>query len=67
MARYAMVHDESGIVVNVIEWDGNEETWGPPDGYTMVEDTEIAAGPGSTYEDGKFVPPPSGQAPEVVT
>ena len=45
MARYAMVHDDSTIVVNVIEWDGNEETWAPPDGYTMVEDTEMQAGP----------------------
>ena len=61
MARYAMVQDASSIVVNVIEWDGNEETWRPPAGHTMVEDTEGQAGPGFSYHDGTFTPPPGGQ------
>lgn len=61
MARYAMVDDGSQIVVNVIEWDGNEQTWKPPQGYTMVEDTEMKAGPGCSYKDGEFVPPPGGE------
>jgi hypothetical protein len=60
MPRYAMIHEDSGFVVNVILWDGNEETWSPPEGYIMVEDTEGAAGPGYTYADETFVPPPSG-------
>ena len=60
MARYAMVHGQFHYVANVIEWDGNEETWPVPAGYIMVEDTENKAGPGFTYEDGEFVPPPSG-------
>jgi hypothetical protein len=60
MARYAMVDDTSQIVVNVIEWDGSVETWQPPAGYTMVEDNPPSAGPGYTYKDGAFVPPPSG-------
>jgi hypothetical protein len=61
MARYAMVDDASGIVVNVIEWDGEEATWKSPTGYTMVLDEPPAAGPGFTYADGVFTPPPGGQ------
>ena len=61
MARYAMVDDNSGIVVNVIEWDGNEANWRAPTGYTMVEDTEAKAGPGFSYADGAFTPPPGGE------
>jgi hypothetical protein len=55
-----MVHKTSKFVANVIEWDGKEETWKPPAGYTMVEDKDVVAGPGFTYKDGKFVPPPGG-------
>jgi hypothetical protein len=61
MARYAMVANVSKIVVNVIEWDGDTTNWQPPTGYTMVEDTGNAAGPGFTHENGTFVPPPGGE------
>jgi len=61
MARYAMVEDISGIVVNVIEWDGDTSNWQPPAGYTMIEDTEGQAGPGYHHDGAKFVPPPGGQ------
>jgi hypothetical protein len=61
MARYAMVDKASQIVVNVIEWDGDEANWQPPTGYTMVEDIEMKAGPGCSYVDGTFTPPPGGQ------
>jgi len=61
MARYAMVQDSSQIVVNVIEWDGDEAKWKAPTGYTMVEDTEGKAGPGFTWKDGVFEPPPGGE------
>jgi hypothetical protein len=61
MARWAMVHDDTGYVVNMVEWDGNVKTWKPPAGYTMVEDKEVYAGPGFRYEDGQFIPPPSGE------
>ena len=62
MARWAMVHDSYYYVANVIEWDGNAETWQPPAGYFMVEDTEGKASPGGTYdlESGDFSPPPGG-------
>jgi hypothetical protein len=56
-----MVQDASGIVVNVIEWDGNEATWKAPSGYTMVEDSKGEAGPGFSYADSKFTPPPGGE------
>jgi hypothetical protein len=61
MARYAMVDMGSGIVVNVIEWDGDTANWRPPDGYEMVEDVNNEASPGFTYQDGAFTPPPGGQ------
>lgn len=60
MARYAQVHSQYHYVANVIEWDGNENTWKPPAGFDMVEDPDGQASPGGTYEDGKFVPPPGG-------
>jgi hypothetical protein len=63
MARYAQVHAQYRYVANVIEWDGNPETWPPPEGYEMIEDTEGKAGPGYTYEGGTFVPPPGGNVP----
>ena len=63
MARYAMVHTLSGFVANVIEWDGNTETWTPPEGYTMVEDTKVEIGVGGTYRDGVYTPPPTGGPP----
>ena len=61
MSRYAMVDDASGIIVNVIEWDGDEASWKAPTGYTMVEDTEGKAGPGGSYKDGAFEPVPGGE------
>ena len=60
MSRYAMVKNVANIVVNVIEWDGDEANWQPPQGYTMVEDVNGEAGPGFTYENDAFVPPPGG-------
>jgi hypothetical protein len=59
MARYAMVQDASKIVVNIVGWDGNVETWTPPEGHTMVLDEPPSAGVGYTYDGEKFVPPPS--------
>lgn len=65
MSRYAMVDQGSGIVVNVIEWDGNEETWQPPPGYQMVEDPDFRAGPGYSWDGETFQPPPGGEPGET--
>ena len=61
--RYAMVHDQYHYVANVIEWDGNTETWMPPAGYYMVEDPDALASPGYSYDGDEFVPPPGGEVP----
>jgi hypothetical protein len=61
MGRYAMLDTASQIVVSVVEWDGNLNTWRPPAGHTMVEDADTVAGPGYKYEDGQFKPPPAGE------
>lgn len=60
MARWAMVHEASTFVANVIEWDGDEANFKPPAGYKMVEDTDARAGSGGTWTaEGGFLPPPS--------
>jgi hypothetical protein len=61
--RYAMVHEQYHYVANVIEWDGNTETWMPPAGFYMVEDPDGMAGPGFTYDaaSAEFSPPPGGE------
>jgi hypothetical protein len=64
MARYAMVHEATGYVVNVIEWDGDETVMRPPAEHIMVEDNPPSAGPGFTYDGSKFNPPPQ---MEIVT
>jgi hypothetical protein len=58
--RYAQVHEQYFYVANVIEWSGNTEEWMPPAGFFMVEDPDMKAGPGFTYdqESGEFIPPP---------
>lgn len=58
MARYAMIHEASGYVVNVIEWDGDESVMKPPADHIMVEDNPASAGPGFKYDGSKFNPPP---------
>jgi hypothetical protein len=58
MNIYAIVQD--GMVINVVVWDGNLETWQPPDGTAAVQVTE-ETGPayiGFPYADGHFTPPP---------
>ncbi len=55
MANYAIINIETGIVENVSVWDGIEP-WSPPDGYIAIETT--TAGPGWSYADGEFFPPP---------
>ena len=60
MGRYAVIHQGSGIVINVIEWDGDTNNWQPPTGHITVEDVDVIAGPGSSYDGSKFAGPPGG-------
>jgi hypothetical protein len=34
--NYLMINETTNIVENVIVWDGNPDTWGPPGGYLML-------------------------------
>lgn len=59
MARYAQVHEASGFVANVFEWNPDEHPdVAPPPGYSFVEDPDGKAGPGGTYDGTTFAPPP---------
>lgn len=52
--RYALIHDGTKVVINVIEWDG-ETPWAPPEGHSIVK--SHTASPGDTYANRKFVRP----------
>jgi hypothetical protein len=66
MARYAIVED--GVVTNIVEWDGNEEKWSPPDGADLFEASD-AVGPGWRLSSGELAPPAqeSPPVPQVVS
>lgn len=34
--NYCMVNGQTGVCENVTVWDGNTETWQPPDNYIML-------------------------------
>jgi hypothetical protein len=61
MARYAMVDTGCQHVINVIEWDGNDQPPTgvvPPAGITMVRDTDPpTAFVGGKYDGTNFLPP----------
>ena len=57
---YAII-DSTGLVINVIEWDG-KPPWQPPQGCIAVKLTG-GAGIGWTYANGEFTPPPEPPAP----
>lgn len=62
MTKFAIV--AQGEVVNTVEWDGNTETWQPPEGSAALELPEDSAvGIGHTYAAGKFSAPPAPPAP----
>lgn len=49
--RWAIV-DGDGAVVNVVLWDGDTDTWQPPEGTTPYELADDAAvQPGDRWED----------------
>lgn len=54
--RYALVKD--GIVVNLVEWNGNLDTWQPPEDTLPVEISgEVNVGIGYTYDGEVFNEP----------
>lgn len=53
--NYAVVRADTGIVENVVVWDGVSE-WLPPDGCFAVVNGD-GAGIGWSYVDGVFIPP----------
>lgn len=63
--RTAQVHEATGFVANVVEWDEAlaPPGWVPPAGYIMVPDPDGQAGPGYTWDGSAFVPPPPPIAP----
>jgi hypothetical protein len=62
MSNYAVINTVTGIVENMILWDGTEESgWYPPEGCIAVQ-TDVA-GIGWTYVDGVFIPPPIPEVP----
>jgi len=34
--NYLMINNSTNVVDNVCEWDGNTDTWQPPQDYTML-------------------------------
>lgn len=62
MINYAVVRVASGIVENIVIWDGSEISgWAPPDGCIAVPSEEGVCA-GWSYVDDEFIAPP---APEV--
>lgn len=41
MDTYAILSNEGGWLVNLVLWDGNLETWQPPEGTTAVLSSEV--------------------------
>lgn len=60
--RYAIVRN--GIVENLTEWDGNAETWHPPEGAKAEAFPEGAVSIGWTWNDGTPVDPNPPAAPK---
>ncbi len=58
MSKYAIVEDNK--VTNIVEWDGDTDTWTPPTGSTMVAigATEYGVNIGQDYDGTKIVIPP---------
>lgn len=56
MAIYAVV--QSGVVENLVEWNGDTSVWSPPDGTTTVLVQSTArVSVGWTYANDTFSPP----------
>lgn len=55
MSTYAVINTKTGIVENIVSWDGESE-WLPPDGTIAIPTDE--GGIGWSYADGVFTEPP---------
>lgn len=53
--QYAVVENSSGIVVDVVVWDGEQE-WSPPEGCDAIQSDMACIG--WFYSDGAFAAPP---------
>lgn len=53
--RYVLINVSTGIVENMILWDGNTETWQPEDGYFVIASEEAQTG--WSYIEGVFIAP----------
>lgn len=60
MGTYAVIFSSTGIVENLILWDGVTD-WSPPEGCIAIE-TDIAQ-IGWSYVDGEFIAPPEPEVP----
>lgn len=63
MARYALIEQSTGIVVNVVIWDGDTTQWAPEDGFFAI--LSDVAGPGWTYVNDQFAAPPPPELTEA--
>ena len=58
MENWAIV--QGGTVINVVVWDGDAETWQPPEGSQAVQVPDgVVASIGYTYANGAFTAPAS--------
>jgi hypothetical protein len=60
---YAII--EAGVVVNMVVWDGNTETWQPPDGSTaelLPDGSPISIG--YTFDGTNFAAPVTQPSPQ---
>ena len=55
--RFTIVEQATGLVLNVIEWEGDTETWRPPEGCNAVQSD--VANIGDTWDGTNFLPPPA--------
>jgi Na+-transporting NADH:ubiquinone oxidoreductase subunit NqrC len=58
-SNYAVIHKKTGIVENVVIWDG-VTLWSPPNGFIAVLN-DVGAAIGWTYKDGAFSAPPAAE------
>jgi Caudovirales tail fibre assembly protein, lambda gpK len=58
MARFAIIEQATGCVVNVVEWSGDTETWQPPLGCNAVQSDAADVGDTLDETSGDFIRAP---------